>query len=140
MPPSNSTTMINASNRSTETNESLAASFLPIVVVPPVVAPIGPGIVPGVVGPAVVTPVGPIVLPPVVPILLEKNSTGGPSTTAKETNDTSSGDENKPGLEMLQAAGWGAEGAHWAAVGEGYANEYSQMGQAYANQYSRMGQ
>merc|ERR1712217_660165 len=139
---SNSTTVINVSNRSTETNESLAASFLPIVVVPPVVAPIAPGIVPGVVGPAVVTPVGPIVpvLPPVVPILLEKNSTEEPSTTAKETNDTPSGDENKPGSEILQAAGWGAEGAHWAAVGQGYANEYSRMGQAYANQYSRMGQ
>merc|ERR1712066_1224030 len=95
--PSNSTTMINVSNQSTETNESLAASFLPIVVVPPVVAPIAPGIVPGVVGPAVVTPVGPIVLPPVVPTLLEKNSTGGSPTTAKKTNDTSSGDENKPG-------------------------------------------
>merc|ERR1712066_399280 len=130
--PSNSTTMINVSNQSTETNESLAASFLPIVVVPPVVAPIALGIVPGVVGPAVVTPV--------VPILLEKNSTGGPSTISKETNVTSPGDENKPGSEMLQAAGWGAEGAHWAAVGQGYANEYSQMGQAYANQYSRIGQ
>merc|ERR1712151_1387573 len=140
--PSNSTTMINVSNQSTETNESLAASFLPIVVVPPVVAPIAPGIVPGVVGPAVVTPVGPIVLPlpPVVPILLEKNSTGGPSTISKETNVTSPGDENKPGSEMLQAAGWGAEGAHSAAVGQGYANEYSQMGQAYANEYSHIGQ
>merc|ERR1712039_584470 len=105
-------------------------------------APIAPGIVPGVVGPAVVTPVGPIVplLPPVVPILLEKNSTGGPSTIAKETNVTSSGDENKPGSEMLQAAGWGAEGAHWAAVGQGYANEYSQMGQAYANEDAGVGQ
>merc|ERR1712066_362363 len=112
--PSNSTTMINVSNQSTETNESLAASFLPIVVVPSVVAPIAPGIVPGVVGSAVVTPVGPIVLPlpPVVPIQLEKNSTGGPSTISKETNVTSPGDENKPGSEMLQAAGWGAEGAH----------------------------
>merc|ERR1711877_14260 len=65
---------------------------------------------------------------------------GRPLTTAKETNDTSFGDENKPGSEMLQAAGWGAEGAHWAAVGQGYANAYSQMGQAYANQYSHMGQ
>merc|ERR1712039_1119781 len=136
------TAMINVSNQSTETNESLAASFLPIVVVPPVVAPIVPGIVPGVVGPVVVSPVVPIVpgLPPVVPILLEKSSTGGLSTTAKETNGTSSGDDNKAGSEMLQAAGWGAEGAHWAAVGQGYANEYSQMGQAYANQYAHMGQ
>merc|ERR1712050_800314 len=50
----------------------------------------------------------------------------------------SSVDQNTPGSEMLQAAGWGAEGAHWAAVGQGYANEYSQMGQAYANQYSRI--
>jgi len=140
--PSNSTTMMNVSNRSTETNESLAASFLPIVVVPPIVPKIVPGIAPGVVGPVVVTPVGPIapVLLSVVPILLEKNSTGEPSTTAKEANDTSSGDENKPGSEMLQAAGWGAEGAHWAAVGQGCANEYSHMGQAYANQYSHMGQ
>merc|ERR1712176_1570666 len=73
-------------------------------------------------------------------ILLEKNSTGGHSTTAKETNDTSAGDENKPSSEMLQAAGWGAEGAHWAAVGQGYANQYSHMGQDYANQYSHMGQ
>merc|ERR1712061_833383 len=80
------------------------------------------------------------VLPPVFPILLEKNSTGGPSTAARETNDTSSGDQNRPGSEMLQAAGWGAECAHWAAVGQGYANEYSQMGQAYANEYSHIGQ
>merc|ERR1712113_228750 len=139
---SNSTTMIHISNQSTESNASLAASFLPIVVVPPMVAPIVPGIVPGVVGPVVVSPVVPIVpgLPPVVPILLEKNSTGGLSTTAQETNDMASGGDNKAGSEMLQAAGWGAEGAHWAAVGQGYANEYSRMGQAYANQYSRMGQ
>ena len=134
--------MINASNQSTETHESLAASFLPIVVVPPIVAPIVPGIAPGVVGPVVVTPVGPIgpVLPPVVPILLKKNSTGRPLTTAKERNDTSSSDENKPGSGMLQAVGWGAEAAHWTAVGQGYANAYSQIGQAYANQYSHMGQ
>merc|ERR1712187_653913 len=68
------------------------------------------------------------------------NSTGGFSTTWEETNDTSPVDESKPGSEMLQAAGWGAEGAHWAAVGQGYANEYSHMGQAYANEYSHIGQ